>query len=227
MGQRNRIAVYGGTFDPVHYGHLAVAKSVVELFEIDQLLFVPARHAPHKIEREVTEPLHRYAMLAIATQDDPLLLVSTAELETPERSYTVETLSYFKTRFAESVELFFIMGSDSWAEITTWREWRMLLRLTNQIVVTRPGYELKRDPDIETGTVVDVRGWDADMIERAVGDASGPRVYISDAVLVDVSATDIRATARAGQREKLQTMVPPGVAEYIIKYELYKNSNEN
>jgi nicotinate-nucleotide adenylyltransferase len=227
MGERNRIAVYGGSFDPVHFGHLAVAKSVVELFEIDELLFVPARHAPHKIERDVTHPIHRYAMLAIATQDDPRLLISTVELDATERKYTVETLSYLKTQFAESAELFFIMGADSWSEITTWREWQMLLRLTNQIVVTRPGYEVKTDADIETTRVIDIRGWDPPKIEKALNDVEGPRVYISDAVSVDVSATDIRAAASAGEHEKLKTMVPAGVADYILKYELYKNSNEN
>lgn len=221
MGEQNRIAVYGGSFDPVHFGHLAVAKSVVELFEIDELLFVPARHAPHKIEREVTQPLHRYAMLAIATQDDPRLLISTVELDAAERKYTVETLSYLKTQFGASAELFFIMGADSWSEITTWREWQLLLRLTNQIVVTRPGYELKAVADIETANVIDIRGWDPPKIEKALN-VEGPRVYISDAVSVDVAATDIRAAARAGEQEKLKTMVPAGVADYIVKYELYK-----
>ena len=224
---KNRIAVYGGSFDPVHFGHLAVAKSVVELFEIDELLFVPARHAPHKIEREVTPPLHRYAMLAIATQDDPRLLISTVELDAAERKYTFETLSYLKTQFAESAELFFIMGADSWSEITTWREWQKLLRLTNQIVVTRPGYELKTVADMETVNVIDIRGWDSAKIEKALNSVEEPRVYISDAVSVDVSATDIRAAASAGEQEKLNTMVPAGVADYIVKYELYKNSNEN
>ncbi len=224
---RRRIAVYGGTFDPVHFGHLAVAQSVVELFEIDQLLFVPARQAPHKRVREAAQPLHRYAMLALATQDDARLLVSTVELDTPEHRYTVETLGHFKSQFGETVELFFVMGADSWSEITTWREWRKLIQLTNQIVVTRPGYELKWSADDETtSSIIDVRGMNPQQVYRVSAETREPRVYVSNAAMVDVSATDIRDAANSGRHKELKTFVPAPVADYIIKYELYK-SNEN
>ena len=226
MDERRRIAVYGGTFDPVHFGHLAVAKNVVELFEIHQLLFVPARQAPHKIQREVTPPIHRYAMLALATQDDSRLLVSAVELDSPERKYTVETLVHFKSQFGDAIELFFVMGADSWSEITTWREWQRVVQLTNHIVVSRPGYEMRSEGETVAG-VVDVRGWTSERIAKALNAADGPRVYISDAAAVDVSATDIRKAAREGRGEELQMMVPATVADYILKYELYKKSNEN
>ena len=87
MGARKRIALYGGTFDPVHSGHLEIARRVSELFEIEKVLFVPAQVAPHKVGRPVTEPIHRYAMLALATQNDPRLLISTFELDAPDRRY--------------------------------------------------------------------------------------------------------------------------------------------
>src|SRR5829696_5070046 len=141
MGARQRIALYGGTFDPVHSGHLEIARRVVQLFEIEKVLFVPAQVAPHKIGRPVTAPIHRYAMLALATQNDPLLSISTFELDAPDRRYTVDTVEHFRRMMGDATELFFIMGADSWSEITTWREWERLLSLTNQIVVTRPGYE--------------------------------------------------------------------------------------
>src|SRR4051794_36772005 len=137
-----RIALYGGTFDPVHAGHLEVARRVSKLFEIEKVLFVPAQMAPHKIGRPVTEPIHRYAMLALATQDDQRLMISTFELDAPDRRYTVETIEHFQRELNDSTELFFIMGGDSWSEITTWREWERLLAMTNHIVLTRPGYEL-------------------------------------------------------------------------------------
>lgn len=228
MNRRKRIAVYGGTFDPIHFGHLAVAQNVIELFEIDQLFFVPARQAPHKVARQVTEPIHRYAMLAIATEDDERLLISTVELDAPDRRYTVETLRYFQTKFGESVDLFFVMGTDSWAEITTWREWRTLLGLTNQIVVTRPGYEANPRAEIESPTeVVDVRGLNAARVAKLLDEARGPHVYITDAAMVDVSATAIRNAARSNRKDELQTMVPASIADYILKYQLYKNSHEN
>jgi len=137
----SRIALYGGTFDPVHLGHVEVARRVLQLFEIEKVLFIPAQMAPHKVGRPVTEPIHRYAMLALATQDDPRLLISTFELEAPDRRYTVDTVERFQQVLGDSTELFFIMGADSWSEITTWREWERLLSMTNHIVVTRPGYD--------------------------------------------------------------------------------------
>jgi nicotinate-nucleotide adenylyltransferase len=225
-GQR-RIAIYGGSFDPVHLGHLAVASETLQLFEIDRLLFLPARQAPHKLEREVTAPLHRYAMLALATQHQQQMLVSTYELALPERCYTVDTLAHFKTEMGETTEQFFIMGADSWSEITTWREWQKVLNMTNHIVVTRPGYEVKVDQVGElTSQVVDVRGWTTLQVSQALSESNSPKIYITDVAMVDVSATEIRNAARLGRDEKLATMVPQPVADYITKYELYKNSNE-
>ena len=141
MSAPKRIALYGGTFDPVHAGHVEVARKVAEVFEFARVVFIPAQVAPHKIGRPVTEPIHRYAMLALATQDDPRLLISTFELDAPDRRYTVDTVEHFQRELDPSTELFFIMGADSWSEITTWRDWERLLAMTNYIVVTRPGYE--------------------------------------------------------------------------------------
>src|SRR5262245_46321042 len=138
MVHKRRIAIYGGTFDPVHLGHFDVAKSVLQLFEIDEVVFVPALLAPHKLTRAVTSHLHRYAMLTLATQDDPQLVVSTFELEAADRRYTVDTVAHFKEQLGDAADLFFIMGADSWSEITTWREWERLLTIINHIVVTRP-----------------------------------------------------------------------------------------
>src|ERR687888_353621 len=130
MGARKRIALYGGTFDPVHAGHLEVARRVLQLFEIEKVVFIPAQMAPHKIGRPVTEPLHRYAMLALATQRDPQLSISSFELDDPDRRYTVDTVEHFQRALGEDTELFFMMGADSWSEITTWREWDRLLTMT-------------------------------------------------------------------------------------------------
>ena len=96
MYAQKRIALYGGTFDPVHVGHLEIARRVSELFEIDKLLFIPAQMAPHKIGRPVTHPIHRYAMLALATQDDPRLSISSFEIDGHDRRYTVDTVEHFQ-----------------------------------------------------------------------------------------------------------------------------------
>jgi nicotinate-nucleotide adenylyltransferase len=221
---RKRIAIYGGTFDPVHSGHLEIARRVSQVFAIDEFLFVPAMMAPHKQDRAVSPALHRYAMLALATRDDPTLCISSFELEGPGRQYTVDTLSHFCSQFGNTADLFFVMGADSWAEITSWREWRRLLTLTNLIVVTRPGYEISAAPETETAAnIVDLRG----VTEKASVDETGlPKVFLTDAVMLDVSATEIRNAANQEDSEKLNRLVPLEVAEYIRKYQLYGNTTD-
>ena len=222
---RKRIAIYGGTFDPVHSGHLEVARRVSQLFAIDEFLFVPAMVAPHKLDREGSGALHRYAMLALATNREPRLSISTFELDGPGRQYTVDTLFHFRSQFSESADIFFVMGADSWAEITTWREWRRLLKLANLIVVTRPGYEISvAQVDAETAAiVVDLRG----VTESAIASKPGAqKVFVTDVVMLDVSATEIRQAAQADDNEKLNRLVPLEVAEYIRKYRLYRNTTD-
>ena len=221
MGAQRRIALYGGTFDPVHLGHLEIARRVTELFEFDELLFMPAQMAPHKIGRPVTHPLHRYAMLALATQDDPRLAISTFELDAPDRRYTVDTIEHFQRELGDSTELFFIMGADSWSEITTWREWERLLSMTNHIVVTRPGYEpLTTHVGKHRDRIVDLRG------RTAVIGPGFTQIYFTDVVMKDVAATQIRQLASEGRTDELVNLVPGPVLEYIKKYGIYRELNE-
>jgi nicotinate-nucleotide adenylyltransferase len=227
MEQRKRIAIYGGTFDPVHSGHLEVARRVSRLFAIDEFLFMPARVAPHKLAGEVSSSLHRHAMLVLATRTDPRLCISTFELEGPERQYTVDTLFQFRARFGGAADLFFVMGADSWAEITSWRDWERLMTLANLIVVTRPGYEVSAEHvGAETaGRVVDVRGVTAERSSQMV-EPGAPKIFVTDAVMADVSATAVRQAARANSVEDLDKLVPLEVADYIRKYKLYRNTHE-
>ena len=213
--------MYGGTFDPVHAGHLEIARRILELFEIEKVLFIPAQMAPHKIGRPVTEPIHRYAMLALATQDDPRLVISTFELDAPDRRYTVDTVEHFQRALGDSTELFFIMGADSWSEITTWREWERLLTMTNHIVITRPGFEsVTTHVGSVAERIVDLRS------EKAASGRPTPKVFFTDAVMNDVSATNIRRLASEDRFEQLVDLLPGTVLEYIRKYGIYKELNE-
>jgi nicotinate-nucleotide adenylyltransferase len=226
VNRKKRIAIYGGTFDPVHLGHLEVARKVCELFEIDELRFVPAKMAPHKLTAEVTAPMHRYAMLVLATQDEPRLYVSSFEMEDEDRRYTVETLSHFKALLGDDVDLFFVMGADAWSEIRTWRQWEQLLEMVNHIVVTRPGSGI--DLDIVNaalrGRISDLRGGQepADFVSQS----EGTKIFITDAVMFEVSATEIRRAVREEKLDQLDKLIPLPVAHYIKKYQLYKDSNE-
>jgi nicotinate-nucleotide adenylyltransferase len=227
MDQRKRIAIYGGTFDPVHVAHLEIARRVSQLFAIDEFLFVPARAAPHKLDRDVSSPLHRYAMLALATQADPRLLISTVEMEEPARQYTVDTLNHFRSQSEASADLFFVMGSDSWAEITTWREWERLMTLANLIVVTRPGVEFSAANvgGAVAEQVADLRAQTSGSA-MVTGEPGSRKIFVTDVVAMDVSATRIRQAARENRREDLDRLVPLEVAHYIRKYRLYRNKNE-
>jgi nicotinate-nucleotide adenylyltransferase len=226
MDQRKRIAIYGGTFDPVHLGHLEIGRRVSQFFAIDEFLFMPARVAPHKVGQEAASALDRYTMLALATQDEPRLSVSRFELDGLGQQYTVDTLAHFRAGCSELHELFFVMGADSWAEITTWREWQRLLSLANLIVVTRPGHQtFIEDFAGATSQIVDLRGEKNLSVVDTV-DVQAPKIFITDAVMMDVSATGVRRAARDDNEEELRRLVPRSVADYIRKYGLYRNTNE-
>ncbi|HEX8649685.1 MAG TPA: nicotinate-nucleotide adenylyltransferase [Pyrinomonadaceae bacterium] len=230
MERLKRIALYGGSFDPVHAGHITVARRLLKLFALDSVLFIPAHVAPHKRETRVTPALQRYAMLVLATQGEAQLKVSSIEIDAPERPYTVDTLSRLQTELGREAQLFFIMGADSWMEITTWREWERVLSLANHIVVTRPGYEVSAahvTPSIRE-RVIDLQGADEDRVKREVDRNDGLKIYITDAVRMDVSATAIRKLLREGDREaEIAGLVPPAVAEFIRKYRLYRDKHES
>jgi nicotinate-nucleotide adenylyltransferase len=226
MDQRKRIAIYGGTFDPIHSGHLEIGRRVSEFFAIDEFLFMPARLAPHKVGHEAASALDRFAMLALATQNESRLSVSRFELDGPGQQYTVDTLAHFRASCGQLVDLFFVMGADSWAEITTWREWQRLLTLANLIVVTRPGHEtVVEDFAGATSQIVDLRGENNPAAVETV-EAEAPKIFVTDAVMMDISATAVRRAARAEDEEELKRLVPPSVADYIRKYGLYRNTNE-
>ena len=217
-----RIGVYGGTFDPIHKGHLRVATALCEAFAFDQFLFVPAFVPPHKRSREIASPYHRYAMTVLATMNDDRMQVSTIEIETPTRPYTIETLARLQAQMPEE-RLFFIMGADSFAEVTSWYAYEQLLTKYDVIVAARPGYDVKMQtlaahlPDDLRGRVVDLRG----QRRPDLKDFATPRIFLTDYVAVDIAATEVREKARKGLL--LDDDVPQAVAEYIVKYRLYKS----
>jgi nicotinate-nucleotide adenylyltransferase len=225
-GHQKRIALYGGTFDPVHTGHIAVAHSLIEAFALDEVLFIPASVAPHKRVVSVTPALHRYAMLALATQEVAGFRISTIELDAPERPYTVETLSHMQEALGREAQVFFVMGADSWMEIMTWREWEQVLTMSNHIVVTRPGYQLSVEhvTPLIRERIIDLRGEGKEQAAQTIDKSDGTKIYVTDAVKMDVSATAIRQAVRQGRDLEWLNLVQPAVADYIRKYGLYKEA---
>lgn len=211
-----RTAFYGGSFDPVHLGHLTIAEKTLELFTLDEFVFIPAFHAPHKLDKKVSAAFHRYAMLALATNDKTNIRISTVELDAPERPFTIETQTKIKAENVAETQIFFVIGADSWLEITTWREWEKVLTTTNIIVVTRPAYEItfSHVTDEIREKIVDLRGETKFEIDE------NNRIYITDAVNLDVSASKIRQMA-GKNIAGWQKFVPEEIVNYIEKYKLY------
>lgn len=216
----SRLGVYGGTFDPLHNGHWRVAQAALAAFDFESLLFVPAFVPPHKRERKISAPYHRYAMLALATAAEERIFVSPIELEAPSRPYTIETLDHLRDEH-RGAQLFFLMGSDSFAEVSSWREHERLLRDYSIIVAMRPG-ETEWESAVEKlapesrERLVDLR----DGAHPGAEMMSEPRIYLTAYVTVDISATEVREAAGAGQA--IDHLVPEAVAGYIAKYGLYR-----
>ncbi|MDH3494598.1 MAG: nicotinate-nucleotide adenylyltransferase [Acidobacteriota bacterium] len=213
---KKRIAFYGGTFDPVHRGHMDVALGVTAQFGLEEFVFVPAFHAPHKKRQKPTSAFHRFAMLCEASDAISGTSVSTIEVEQPETPFTIETIGRLKAEYPHH-RIFFVIGADSWAEITTWREWERVLTEVDVIVVTRPGYDLGFEhvtAEIRD-RIVDLRG--SSRIESIPNKCS---IFITDAAYTDISATDIREMIRSGVNE-WRKLVAAGVSEHIDKYSLY------
>lgn len=219
-----KIAFYGGSFDPPHVGHMAIAEAVLEQFELDEFVFLPAFHAPHKKRVDPTPAIDRYAMLCLATQNEALMSVSRLEIEAPGQPYTYETLSRL-TEILPRTDIYFVMGADSWMDITTWREWQLVLSLSHHIVVTRPGHEISTDHvnDEVRSRIVDLREHSKIpiIVDDDVEPESDYRIYFTDQVNIDISATEIRLAIRSGEAD-LDRYVPSAVANYIEKYQIYK-----
>ena len=214
---RKKIAFYGGSFDPVHRGHLAIGDALLSQFGLAEFVFIPAFHAPHKRRTKPTSAYDRYAMLCLATQGREDISVSRMEFDMPERPFSIETLGRLNEIYPND-QIFFVMGADSWMDIRTWREWEKVLSVSDHIVVTRPGYEIGFDhvTDEIRQRIVDLRGGVRPNTESYVN-----HIFITDAVSMDISATEIRHKIRNND-PAWRDDVPGEVAKYIEKYQIYK-----
>jgi nicotinate-nucleotide adenylyltransferase len=215
-----RVAAFGGTFDPIHNGHLEVARTVVRQFRLDRLLLIPAYRPPHKRTRRLADGYHRFAMAVLASLDEPKVLVSTIELESPEKPYAFQTIERLKSNLGPDTRLFFVVGADSFEEINTWREPERLLSSTNWIVVARPGHTLDSSHLDSRFRSRIIALHDNESAVKQSDSSDEYHIYLTSCVSENVSSTRIRQMVRDG--ESIDGLVPPRVAEYIGKYELYK-----
>jgi nicotinate-nucleotide adenylyltransferase len=201
------VGIYGGTFDPIHYGHLAIAEEVRWALGLAHLFVVPAAQQPLKSAVQGAGPQQRLTMVRLACADNPTMTVSDMEIERPPPSYTVDTLRAFRSILGPQVTLFFVLGADALEHLGQWREKEALLDLARLAVVQRPG------------TTLDLAGLEQDVpgISRHVTLIDGPKL--------DISGTEIRRRLAANMPVRYQ--IPEAVHEYIALHGLYrKDSNE-
>ena len=205
-----RVGILGGTFDPIHYGHLVVAQQVCEALRLDRVLFIPAALPPHKLDEEIAPAADRAAMVELAIAANPAFAMSAIELQRAGPSYTVDTLAELVEEAARqrvARELYFILSSEALAGLGRWHEPERLLRLARLAVVQRPGAPL---PDMaQLG----------DMLPG--GAASVDRVECVDTVPLANSSSDVRARAISGR--SIRYLVPPAVEAYIRDHRLYRS----
>jgi len=196
-----RVGVFGGTFDPVHIGHLVAAEETRVQLSLERVVFVPAGLPPHKLANHISPVAHRLAMVQLAIASNPYFTVSRVDIDRFGPCYTVDTMELLRDEWGPGTELYFIMGSDSLADILTWHKPERLIRLCRLAVVKRPGY----DVDIE------------ELDRLLPGIAS--RVRFINSPLIDVASCDIRRRVREGLSIKYQ--VPEVVEKYIYEHGLY------
>lgn len=218
-----KIALFGGTFDPVHLGHLAVARAAAEKFGLGRVYFVPADLPPHKQRRKLTDFQHRFAMLALATADDPRFVASLLDAHTGQPNYSISTVRRLKSTLKKSDKLYFLIGIDAFKDIGTWRQPEELLAEVEFIVVSRPGYSLadvgRALPESLRPTDLMMRAMRRQQSESTIA-LMGATIHLLGEVREKVSSTQIRAAAGKPVKQ-LSRYVPPLVAEYIKKENLY------
>jgi nicotinate-nucleotide adenylyltransferase len=217
-----RIGILGGTFDPFHLGHLAVAHAARRALGLDQVRIVPAATPPHRRQQPGASAHHRFAMAALAVVSEPDLVVDDVELESAGLSYTSSTLARLHGRGLAPTQIFFITGADAFAEIATWHDYPAVLDAAHFVVVARPGQSVlalrEAMPEL-AGRMRDV----APDSRGTTVNLEAPAIFLVNTSTPGVSATEVRRAAASGR--SLDGLVPPLVATHIVRHRLYETGS--
>ena len=203
MAEKKRVGILGGTFDPIHVGHLMTAEAVRDEYHLDKVIFIPAAVPPHKQNQDVTEAMHRYVMTVLATCSNPNFEVSDIEMNRPGPSYTIDTIRELLERFGEDTEFYFITGADAIQEIHTWDRIEELLEMCHFIGASRQGCL----PDVN-------------QIKTSFGELGKRKIHRLETPELEISSTDIRNRIKKGY--SIKYIVPTAVEQYIYKQGLYR-----
>lgn len=216
MTPRPWVGLLGGTFDPIHNGHLAVARAAQHALSLDLVRFVPAARPPHRPDSPHASEYHRVQMVRRAIDAVPGWEVTDLELRRRGPSYTFDTLTTLHREGLTPLQIFFITGADAFAEIATWHRYPEVLDAAHFAVITRPGFSLaalrERLPSLA----------DRMIAPAQIAASAAPRIVLIESRTPDVSSTEIRR--RAARQESLEGLVPDAVAAYLSEHKLYRPS---
>lgn len=223
-----RIGLFGGTFNPIHRGHIAVARHLCQSFPFERIYLIPARVPPHKTSRGLVPPAHRLAMIELALKeaDDKSLCLSDAELRRTGPSYTVDTVDAFRRTLEPDDELFLIMGADAFLELDAWRQWRALLASVSLVVMSRPESLAGSHTTSDWSTLTTFAqchldpGYALGENPRRLTHPQLPSIYLAVVPEWEISSSQIRRCLRRGA--SIKELVPVSVAAYIESKGLYQ-----
>ena len=230
--QPRRIAIFGGSFDPIHAGHLAVARAADRRFNFDEIHFIPASRPPHKLKQHLAPFPHRFAMVALACAEHPHFVPSLAEagedFSGTQLHYSVDTVRYFRHAYnAPGDRVFFIVGADAFLDIPMWKEYETLLGLCDFVIANRPGIRLEALRLVIPPELPISGNGKGEKDDEAIAHGSPivarlqkTAIYLLENVASETSATDIRRKANKGQ--SIHGLVSARVEEYILKQGLYR-----
>jgi nicotinate-nucleotide adenylyltransferase len=216
-----KIGIFGGTFNPIHYAHLRIAEEIREAFSLTQVVFVPASSPPHKPLADDLAFADRLRMVSLAVADNPFFVVSDLESRREGKSYSIDTINTFR-ELHPGAELFFIMGSDSFAELSSWRRYTEIFASCNIVTITRPGTAIRLLEEIPAALAHE---FCYDEAQQRLAHCSGHSVYSIEGTQLDISSTAIRSRIKQGK--SITYLLPATVEHYITQQRLYARTDEN
>ncbi len=212
-----RLGILGGTFNPIHFGHLRLAEEICEELSLDKTLLMPGAEPPHKDRQMVAPFSDRLNMTEIASENSDYLEASDIEGCRKGPSYSIETIKIIREKYKDRLDLFFILGSDAFKDINTWKEYKSLFLITNFVIIERPGFSFN-----EMESFIDSldAGFKPCLNENSFINPEGNRIFLKNTVLMDISSTKIRQKIK--KQKSINFLVPHRVKEYIFKKGLYK-----
>ncbi|HTA76865.1 MAG TPA: nicotinate-nucleotide adenylyltransferase [bacterium] len=203
------VAIFGGTFNPIHFGHLCIAEEIRTKFNLDKVIFVPTNLPPHKNPSDLVSARQRWLMTHLATVSNPCFEVSTFEIDSGGKSYAVDTIKHFRKHFGDKVKIYFIIGADMLVDIAAWKNIGEILKLCRFIAVSRPGYDVQKI----------FNQYYLSSKNTSIASELMENVLVEDVATLDISSTSIRQ--RVKEWKSIKYLVPETVEQFMHNQQLY------